>query len=187
MNKDMLKDTTSDTTLRKEFERFKIPIRFIGFDEDLVVDEDGMYLINLGDEIRRGTHWVGLWKEGKEKLYFDSFGFRPSKTILNIIGDKNLYWNNETIQHPDKGLCGLYQFVFSYYMKYYTHLQPPRRLQKFLDNFTTDKNKLLSNQRQIKSMYKRIFEKRPKEPCWEGYRLKKGTIPYSMGSCVVRK
>ena len=31
-----------------------------------------------------GTHWVAWYKNGKNKIYFDSYGIQPPKEVINI-------------------------------------------------------------------------------------------------------
>lgn len=155
LNGDMLKDLTSNKILQYEFNRFDIPLHFIGFDEDFIKpSKKGMYVFNLGDRMIGGTHWTGLWYENGKSYYFDSFGFRPSKTILKVIG-KNPFWNDEMFQDPSEGLCGLYQFIFGYYMNKHKRISPVDRYKKFISLF--DPDDLERNQKTIVREYRRLF------------------------------
>lgn len=152
----MLNNITSNKTLEYTFHKYRIPLNFIGFDEDFKRPlKKGMYIFNLGDRQRGGTHWTGMWYEDGKTLYFDSFGFRPSKAILKVIG-KNTFWNDDLYQDPKDGLCGLYQFVFAYYMDKYKIMKPKDRYLKFISLFRSDDARL--NRGILVKEYKKIKE-----------------------------
>ena len=55
---------------------------------------DGTYVINLDKFKSIGTHWIALYMNGNNILYFDSFGVKHiPKEIKKIIGDKNVIRN----------------------------------------------------------------------------------------------
>ena len=47
-----------------------------------------MYVINLNDKERKGTHWVSLNIHKNTAMYFDSFGIEyiPQKVLSKIKG-----------------------------------------------------------------------------------------------------
>lgn len=84
----------------------------------------GGYIINLDDEATRrgGTHWVALWipkKINQPLIYFDSFGFQPPDSIVNMIKRRGGPWKNNRIIYNDlqiqdarDGYCGSYCLFF---------------------------------------------------------------------------
>ena len=53
--------------------------------------KDGAYVINLDEYADVGTHWIALFCNRNEIVYFDSFGVEhvPEK-IKEFIGNKNI-------------------------------------------------------------------------------------------------
>ena len=48
-----------------------------------------MYVINLDDEIVKGTHWISLFIDRNTAVYFDSSGIEYiPQEVLNKIRDK---------------------------------------------------------------------------------------------------
>ena len=56
--------------------------------------KDGVYVINLDEYADVGTHWIALFCNRNEIVYFDSFGVEhiPEK-IKEFIGNKNVKAN----------------------------------------------------------------------------------------------
>jgi hypothetical protein len=84
------------------FSRDKLPVR----------KANGVYIINMqgsnqGD--RRGTHWVGIYKKGSKKIYFDSFGQEPPLCIIKYL--KHFLYSQNRIQDNDSGYCGEFTIV----------------------------------------------------------------------------
>ena len=55
---------------------------------------DGTYVINLDEHADVGTHWIALFCNRNEIVYFDSFGVEhiPEK-IEEFVGNKNIKAN----------------------------------------------------------------------------------------------
>ena len=52
--------------------------------------KDRAYVINLDEYPDVGTHWIALFCNRNETLYFDSFGVEHvSKEIKEFVGNKN--------------------------------------------------------------------------------------------------
>ena len=52
--------------------------------------KDGAYVINLDEYADVGTHWIALFCNRSEIVYFDSFGVEHiPKEIKEYIGNKN--------------------------------------------------------------------------------------------------
>ena len=41
-------------------------------------------IVNFDKSGGSGTHWVAWYKNGKNKIYFDSYGIQPPKKLLSI-------------------------------------------------------------------------------------------------------
>ena len=41
-------------------------------------------IVNFDKSGGSGTHWVAWYKNGKNKIYFDSYGIQPPKEVLSI-------------------------------------------------------------------------------------------------------
>ena len=52
-----------------------------------------------------GTHWVAWYKNGKTKIYFDSYGIQPPTEILRYLG-KSINYNTDQIQPRGEVFCG---------------------------------------------------------------------------------
>ena len=56
--------------------------------------KDGAYIINLDGYESIGTHWIALYENAKNVIYFDSFGVEHTpKEIRKFIGNKNITTN----------------------------------------------------------------------------------------------
>ena len=68
--------------------------------------KDGAYVINL-EYKSIGTHWIALYVNANNIVYFDSFGVEHiSKEIKKFIGNKNITTNIYRIQAYDSIMCG---------------------------------------------------------------------------------
>ena len=60
---------------------------------------DGAYVINLGEFKSIGTHWIDLYVNKNNRVYFDSFGVgHVPKEIIKFLGYKNRITNIYRIQ-----------------------------------------------------------------------------------------
>jgi hypothetical protein len=62
-------------------------------------------ILNLCDSQGSGTHWTAWIKNGKEKLYFDSYGLAPPVELVEYLKDP-VYYNSERIQPDGVVICG---------------------------------------------------------------------------------
>ena len=61
--------------------------------------KDGAYEINLDDYADVGTHWIALFSNRNEIVYFDSFGVEHVlEEIKKFIGNKNIKVNIFEVQ-----------------------------------------------------------------------------------------
>ena len=53
--------------------------------------KDGAYVVNLDEHESVGTHWIALYMNSDNVIYFDSFGVEHiSKEIKKFIDNKNV-------------------------------------------------------------------------------------------------
>ena len=56
--------------------------------------KDGAYITNFDEYADVGTHWIALYCEQSEIIYFDSFGVEHvPKEVEKFIGHKNIKTN----------------------------------------------------------------------------------------------
>ena len=68
--------------------------------------KDGVYVISLDDFKSIGTHWIALYVNGNNIIYFDSLGVEHvPKEIKKFIGNKNIITNIYRIQACDSIMC----------------------------------------------------------------------------------
>ena len=79
--------------------------------------KDGAFVINLDEYADVGTHWITLFCNKNESVYFDSFGVEhiPEK-IKKIIGNKNTKANIFRVQANDSVMCGCFCIGFTDFM-----------------------------------------------------------------------
>ncbi len=77
--------------------------------KDVDPNYKGMQIINLGNPIIGGSHWVATYNG----IYFDSFGLVPPQKFE----DAGYEWVPLQIQNENYGRCGSYAILFLYYAK----------------------------------------------------------------------
>ena len=71
--------------------------------------KDGAYVINFDEYESIGAHWIALYVNANDILYFDSFGVKHiPKEIKKFIGNKNIITNMYRIQVYDSIMCGYF-------------------------------------------------------------------------------
>lgn len=64
-------------------------------------------VINLDNEIGKGTHWVSYYKNNKNCYYFDSFGnLKPPREFVEYVGDCVIRFNYNRYQKFNTIICG---------------------------------------------------------------------------------
>lgn len=65
-------------------------------------------IVNLDDNTGNGTHWVAYYFDGKQKIYFDSFGLDPPVELKQYLGPAPPGILTQTFQLQDYGdvICG---------------------------------------------------------------------------------
>ena len=75
--------------------------------------KDGAYVINLDKYADVGTHWIALFCNRNEIVYFDSFGVEHiPEEIKEFIGNKNIKTNIFRVQANDSVMCGYFCIGF---------------------------------------------------------------------------
>ena len=71
--------------------------------------KDGAYVINLDEYADVGTHWIALFCNRNEIVYFDSFGAEhvPGE-IKEFIGNKTIKANIFRVQANNSIMCGYF-------------------------------------------------------------------------------
>ena len=68
--------------------------------------KDGSYVINRGEYKSIGTHWIALYLNANNMVYFDSFRVKHiPKEIKRFIGDTNIITNIYRIQAYNSIMC----------------------------------------------------------------------------------
>ena len=79
--------------------------------------KDEAYLINLDECAEVGTHWIALFCNRSEIVYFDSFGVEHvPEEIKEFIGNKNIKANIFRIQENNSIMCGYFCIGFIDFM-----------------------------------------------------------------------
>ena len=99
--------------------------------------KDGAYVINLDEYADVGTHWIALFCDRNEIVYFDSFGVENvPEEIKEFIGNKKIKANIFLVQENDSIICGYFCIGFIDFMlpgkklTGYTNLFSPHDFQK---------------------------------------------------------
>lgn len=62
-------------------------------------------ILNTGDSNTNGFHWICWYKNGDEKLSFDSYALPPPVELVDYL-KRPVYYNSERIQYGDTVFCG---------------------------------------------------------------------------------
>ena len=78
---------------------------------------DGAYVINLDEYADVSTHWVALFCNRNEIVYFDSFGIEHvPEEIKEVVGNKNIIANIFRVQANNSVMCGYFCIGFLDFM-----------------------------------------------------------------------
>ena len=79
--------------------------------------KDEAYVINLDEYEDVGTHWIALFCNKSEIVYFDSFGVEHvPEEIKEFIGNKNIKANIFRVQANNSVMCGYFCIGFIDFM-----------------------------------------------------------------------
>ena len=62
-------------------------------------------IVNFDKSGGPGTHWVAWYKNGKTKIYFDSYGVQPPIEVIKYLG-KPIRYNTDQVQPVGQVFCG---------------------------------------------------------------------------------
>ena len=79
--------------------------------------KDGAYVINLDEYADVGTHWIALFCNRNEIVYFNSFGVEQvPEEIKKFIRNKNIKSNISRVQANGSVMCGYFCIGFIDFM-----------------------------------------------------------------------
>ena len=79
--------------------------------------KDGAYVINLDEYADVGKHWITLFCNWNEIVYFDSFGVEHiPEEIKEFVGNKNIKANIFRVQANNSVMCGYFCIGFIDFM-----------------------------------------------------------------------
>ena len=77
----------------------------------------GAYVINFDEYADVGTHWIALFCNRSEIVYFNSFGVEHvPEEIKEFVGNKNIKANIFRVQANDSVMCGYFCIGFIDFM-----------------------------------------------------------------------
>jgi len=118
--------------------------------------KQGGYIINLQDyNDGQGTHWVALYVEKKNIVYFDSFGGAPPDDVLRFMKRARGYARYriiDQIQHLDSEACGYFCLAFLLYMQVQQDEEFTIRLNTFANMFQL--TNLKQNEKVLRDFFK---------------------------------
>jgi hypothetical protein len=117
---------------------------------------NGGYIINLMDSGGGGSHWVALWIQDNNAVYFDSFGKIYPYDVKKFIKNKKFYYNTDQIQHLQQESCGYFCIFFLYMMNSNKHLYARTLLNRFINLFSDDES---DNDNILQKYLKNIIKK----------------------------
>ena len=62
-------------------------------------------IVNVNKSSGPGTHWVTWYKNGKNKIYLDSYGVKPPVKVIQYLG-KPMHYNTDQVQLAEQVFCG---------------------------------------------------------------------------------
>lgn len=77
--------------------------------------KEGIYIVNLDESHKPGSHWVAIEivsKKGEPHFYFDSYGLPPKKMSVKKILRPKYTFNRKRLQHVLSTACGQWCLYF---------------------------------------------------------------------------
>ena len=68
-------------------------------------------IVNFDKSGGPGTHWVAWYKNGKTKIYFDSYGVQPPTEVIDYLG-KLIHYNTDQFNQWDKYFVVICVYTF---------------------------------------------------------------------------
>ena len=85
-------------------------------------------IVNFDKSGGSGMHWVAWYKNGKTKIYFDSYGVQPLLEVIHYLGSP-IHYNTDHLQPAGEVFCG---HLCLYVLK---ELSEGNQFQDILNNF----------------------------------------------------
>ena len=85
-------------------------------------------IVNFDKSGGPGTHWVAWYKNGKTKIYFDSYGVQPPLEVINYL-ESPIHYITDQLQPAGEVFCGHLRL---YVLK---ELSMGNEIQNILNNF----------------------------------------------------
>jgi hypothetical protein len=63
-------------------------------------------ILNTGDSITNGFHWMCWYKNGKVKLCFDSYALPLPVELVDYLAEDPVYYYGERVQYGNTVFCG---------------------------------------------------------------------------------
>ena len=99
--------------------------------------KDGAYIINLDNNSDIGTHWIALYIQNNNVIYFNFFGVEHiPREIKKIVGNENIKTNIFRTQSSNSIMCGYFCIGFIDFMlsektlTEFTNLFPPNNFER---------------------------------------------------------
>lgn len=150
-SKQLIKNAfTTSSTLIAEANRLGLPLNGVYWKDMLPRDrKPGAEIINLASSTTgRGTHWVCVYSEKNNVVYFDAFGVVAPIEVEEFIGHNGYLYNRYHIQNLHGGGCGSYCIEMIEYMATHKKIPFKQRFMKFLRLFNLkepDQNRKILN------------------------------------------
>ena len=112
---------TSTAVLYDLAKKLNLKIQYIGFAEDLHNQKlkKGIYIINLGDLVRGGSHWTLLYIGKRSAFYSDSYAMPPEDGVIKFVSSMPFDWNKDfQLQGVDENYCGEWSLLTARHLKY---------------------------------------------------------------------
>ena len=62
-------------------------------------------IVNFDKSDGSGTHWVAWYKNGRTKIYFDSYGVQPPLEVISYLR-RPIHYNTDQLQTAGEVFCG---------------------------------------------------------------------------------
>ena len=124
----------------------KIPLmNVIAKDEEILLNKNGNYIINLENHNQKGSHWTTLIMTKKDCIYIDSFGQPPPQEVEDFLKNKykkeSITYNTMMIQDIKSTYCGYFCIACLKSFKANKRKGLLQNLKIFQNIFSTETNK----------------------------------------------
>ena len=68
-------------------------------------------IVNFDKSGGPGTHWVAWYKNGKTKIYFDSYGVQPPLEVIKYL-ERPIHYNTDQLQPAGEVFAGICVYTF---------------------------------------------------------------------------